>query len=436
MDTDSIQLGSVASLSAPLPEPPSVNTPQQKGVDKGYAWVIMFAMFGTMFFHSPMVSINTLVYQEYLIRFNISAATAGGVLALPDSIRFMSSPAVGLLFQKFSHRTIGMTGAVLLTTGILFFGFATGMWMLYTGSVLYGLGGNMIIMSSFVIIPAYFVRKRGLAMGIGLCGSTVGFILNPLLFSRSFSYFGYTQTLIFIACVTMQVVVTSSLYRPPQTVIKPDTEHTPSDKSKWQLFRERSGLTLLGQPIVVCYMIAVSFLHVMFGVATIFVSGLAIENTNMTSNEIAVVLSIAAFSTFSKLPIGLCFDVQILRPYRMYLFCIGCNISGCLGTLLAFASDKISFTICYVLFFAFLAGTHSQYVTVLGDIVKLEELPNALALTRTVIGVIYLFGPTAAGKIKDVWDSFKYGFISISIIYISIVTGFMLMYFCWKRLKH
>ena len=63
-----------------------------------------------------------------------------------------------------------------------------------------------------------------------------------------------------------------------------------------------------------------------------------------------------------------------------------CVVMSVLGIALTFASQFIVFTVLYVLFYASLVSAHSQMVTVLADVVALEELPYAIALSRTFMG--------------------------------------------------
>ena len=193
------------------------------------------------------------------------------------------------------------------------------------------------------------------------------------------------------------------------------------------------GLNLLRRPVLVHLLIVIALIQTMFSILTIYISGFAIERANMSSNEIATMLSIGAFSEFSKILVGFCFDRRILRPYRMYLYCIGSIGTALIIILLTFTSDMITFTICYVAYIIFLAGTYGQNITVLGDMVTIEELPKAITLSGTIMGISQLFLPPMVGRIKDTWNSFEYGFILYSMIHICGVLSYVIVYFCWSR---
>ena len=145
-------------------------------------------------------------------------------------------------------------------------------------------------------------------------------------------------------------------------------------------------------------LIVIALIQTMYAVVTIYISGLAIERANMSPNEIATTLSTGAFCEFSKILIGFCFDRRILRPYRMYLYCIGCIGTALIVILLTFTSDMITFTICYVSYVICWAGTYSQNVTMLGDMVTIEELPIAITLSRTMMGDFTIAFTSNGGK--------------------------------------
>ena len=404
-----------------------------QNVDGGYAWVILVAVFATVLLHAVIGSTQTLFYQAFLMHFELNAATTGWILSLSLGVRYLTSPIIGYLYKMFSYRTIAMAGAILLSLGLLLTGFACSMWVLYIGTVLLGLGGSMVVMTSLVILPLYFSRKRGTAMSFAMMGNGIGAMIFPPLIARSFSNFGYTQTYIFIACVGLQVLVTAALYRQPIVDTDARCENKPT-KSNWQNVKEATGLHLLARPVLMYLMIVIASILSLSVVAFIFLSGLAMEQANMTATEVATALSITAFSEFSKLPIGFCCDLPKIRPYRMYIFCIGNIVTGLLAIALTFMSNLITFTACYVLFYISTMCTLSQFITMLGDLVNTEELPTTIALSRTLTGVALLLVPPAIGRIKDLCNSFQFGFILLSIIHIVLVIGYAIVYFLWNRL--
>ena len=431
MDTDSAVAISLASLSPPSNESKVKTIP--KSVDRGYAWVVMIAVFATFMINALVAGLGTLYYQAFLVRFNLTATSAGLLLSVGYGIRMMSSPFVGLLYQKFTFRTVAMGASVLFALGVLLQGFATELWMLYIASLLVAIGGNSVSMTSYVILPFYFSRIRGMAFAFCHCGHGIGCMIFPPLVAKSFNSFGYKQTFIFIACIIVNCLVSTALYKPQAADSNSTVSEHNHSKSRWQSLKHALGLNLLRRPVLVHLLIVLALIQTIFSIVMVYLSGLAIERANMSSNEIATTLSIGAFSEFSKILIGFCFDRRLLRPYRMYLYCIFSIGTALIVILLTFTSDMIAFTICYVAYVTFFAGTHSQNVTVLGDMVTIEELPIAITLSRTIMGILQLLIPPMVGRIKDAWNFYQYGFILYSVIHICVVLNYVIVYFCWSR---
>ena len=151
MDTNSALAVSLASQSPP-PNEPKVKT-LQENVDRGYAWVVMIAVFATSLTNAVVNGLLTLYYQAFLVQFNLTATSAGLLISVGYGIRMMSSPFVGLLYQKFTFRTVAMAGSLLFTLGILLQGFATNLGMLYIATLLVATGDNCVLMTSYVILP-------------------------------------------------------------------------------------------------------------------------------------------------------------------------------------------------------------------------------------------------------------------------------------------
>ena len=281
---------------------------------------------------------------------------------------------------------------------------AKSLWTLYIATLLVAIGDNCVVLTSYVVLPFYFSRLRGIALAFTVCGYSTGSMIFPPLVTRSFNSFGYKQTLVCIACIII-------VYK-PQTV---DSNSTVSErnhsKSRWQSMKHALGLNLLQKPVLVHLLIVIALIQTMYAVVTIYISGLAIERANMSPNEIATTLSTGAFCGFSKILTGYCFDQRILRPYCMYLYCIGGIGTALVVILLTFTSDTITFAVCYVSYAICWAGTYSQNVTMLGDTVTIEELPIAITLSRTIMGISQLLLPPMVGRIKDIWHSYQYGFI-------------------------
>lgn len=137
------------------------------------------------------------------------------------------SPFVGVLLDRFSTRLIVLAGAVLMTLGIFAFSrisTLTGMSAIYLlFSVSLVLCG---IISSMYLITRWFVRYRGIAVGIFLLGSSLGgAIFNPLAahFIQSMGWRSAAAVLAGIAAVLLVGPLLIFVRNTPQEMgLRPD----------------------------------------------------------------------------------------------------------------------------------------------------------------------------------------------------------------------
>ena len=418
-------------------------------VDTGYAWVILAAVFIVIVLDYAIEGTSTFMYQQIVLKFNMSVTLAGWVPTMCTSIRLFSSPIVSQLYSTLSCRAVSMLGILLSMVGFMMTAFATHAWMLYLGyGVILGIGSNLIKMSAYVIIAQYFVRRRGLAMSISLTGNAVSVILFPNLVAQSYERYGYTQTVIYLACMHLHTLIPVALYRTQNPNnndngdgivsktedVSPDEidpiadKGTTRNRSNIRSFINQSGIYLLSNGTILSLMATVSTLHASIVLATVFISGLAIERANLTQIQIANVLTYAALADLTKLGIGFCFDRERIRKIRVTLFGLGCVASGVVGILTTFTNNMLSFTLSHCLLFFLYNGMYSQCVTILGDVLPESDLPKALGLCRCMMGIVLIFVPIVVGRIKDVWDSFRYGYILVSSVRMLISLLFLIIY--------
>lgn len=68
--------------------------------------------------------------------------------------------------------------------------------------VFYGIGGNALVMPSINYINEWFVRRRGLALGIAIAGDGTGGVVMPLILQALLSKVGLRWV-----CLTLFFVV-------------------------------------------------------------------------------------------------------------------------------------------------------------------------------------------------------------------------------------
>jgi sugar phosphate permease len=144
-----------------------------------YGWVVVAVAFATM---AVAISARTgfsLLFPELIEEFGWDRGVTAGAF----SIGFLAStamlPLVGVMMDRFGPRIVIPFGAVLVASGFALTTLITTPLGLYLTFGLLAVNGSMamsyIVHSMF--LPKWFVRNRGLAVGVAFAGVGVGGIV-------------------------------------------------------------------------------------------------------------------------------------------------------------------------------------------------------------------------------------------------------------------
>ena len=94
----------------------------------------------------------------------------------------LSQTAAGFLVDRFSARTVLLSGLALLCVAIVLMGFASAFWMLFPLAVLAGIGNCVFHPADLSILTASIRRTRhGRAYGFHTLGGNLGYALAPIV---------------------------------------------------------------------------------------------------------------------------------------------------------------------------------------------------------------------------------------------------------------
>ena len=192
-----------------------------------YGWIIVACAFVTM-----AVSVNartafSLLFPPILAEFGGDRGAVAGVFSFGFLVSAVISPFVGRLMDLKGPRMVVEIGSVLLAIGLVLSTLARAPWHLYlTLGVLVGAGGNFLgygVQSQF--IPNWFVRRRGLAIGLAFSGVGVGSIVLLPWLQVLIAHGGWRSACWSLALIVIVVLVPLNLLlkrRPEDIGLKPD----------------------------------------------------------------------------------------------------------------------------------------------------------------------------------------------------------------------
>lgn len=143
-----------------------------------YGWVIVAVTFVTMGISVNARTSFSLLFAPIIDEFGWERGTTAGAFSFGFLISAILSPAMGRLMDRTGPRTVMELGVVLMAAGLLLAPLTTQPWHLYlTIGVLVGSGSICLGYSGqSLFIPNWFMRRRGLAVGLAFAGVGVGSI--------------------------------------------------------------------------------------------------------------------------------------------------------------------------------------------------------------------------------------------------------------------
>ncbi len=201
-----------------------------------YGWIIVAIAFVTMAIGINARTAFSLLFPEILNEFGWDRGVAAGAFSFGFFVSAFLSPFVGRVMDLKGPRVVVETGVLMLVLGLGLAAFATAQWQIYaTLGIMVSAGANLLgygVQSQF--IPHWFVRRRGLAIGIAFAGVGVGsIILLPwmqILIARD----GWRWACLALALITAVLLFPLNLLlrkRPQDIGLHPDGDAAAAQKT-------------------------------------------------------------------------------------------------------------------------------------------------------------------------------------------------------------
>lgn len=154
------------------------------------------------------------VYQAYYqshILSDISASNISWIGSLQGMLLICVGVFVGPIYDRGYFRFLNMAGSLLIVLGMMMLSISSHYYSVFLSQgLVVGLGCGFVYVPSVAIISTYFTTRRPFAIGIAGCGSAIGGIIYPVIFSRLQPSIGFawaTRVIGFIALGTLLVAV-------------------------------------------------------------------------------------------------------------------------------------------------------------------------------------------------------------------------------------
>ena len=148
-----------------------------------YGWVVVAVAFITLGIGTNTRTAFSLLFPPILAEFGWDRGQTAAAFSVGFVVAALYSPFLGMLMDRFGPRLVIPCSAILMSIGMALATQISQPWHLHlTLGVLVG-GGTIALsyMGHSLFLPHWFVRRRGLALGIAFAGVGVGSIISVSL---------------------------------------------------------------------------------------------------------------------------------------------------------------------------------------------------------------------------------------------------------------
>ena len=373
------------------------------------AFFIMVVMWGILYSFG-------VFFNPVLNEFGWTSAAVSGAYSLAFLLLGMSSIVTGRITDRFGPKMVLIVCGVIFGLGYILMSLISAMWqfyLVYAVMIAVGISGSFVPLVSTV--ARWFVKRRGLMIGIVSSGVGVGIVIIPPVATQLISVYGWRNSYIMVGIAALVLVIPAAflLKRDPGEVGQ--LAYGAGEVEVNNISSGASGLTLR-QAVRTrqLWLLWVTFLFAGFGIQTILVHIVPhVTGLGISAATAAIVLAtVGGFNTAGRVLMGGAADRIGSKPTLLISTIV---ISASFFWLLVarelwmFYPFAVVFGISYGGFLALLSPVAVEIFGLKAAGVLLGFLHLGLAIGETV-------GPVVAGGIYDVTGGYSPAFLIGGII--------------------
>lgn len=337
--------------------------------------------------------------------------TQAGSLATANMLGYLALSAIGgALAARYGPRRVIAAGLALAGAGMLLTGFAAGFFSASLWRAVTGMGSGLSNVAVMGMIAAWFTaRRRGLASGIAVTGSSLGLIFVGPLVPRLLAVYGesgWRTCWLTFGGITLGLAIVCFLFlrnRPADlglTALGTNSEEVPSSVSQTKpLLWSRAYRSAVVWHLGLVY-IAFGFSYVIY--ITFFTKRLIAEAgyTQEAAGQLFMLLG------WCSLLCGVIWGTVSDRIGRKWALMIVYANHAVAFSLFALWPTPPGFTLSAILYGLSAWSIPAIMAATCGDVTGPELAPAAFGLTTIFLGIGQALGPGIGGVLADVTGSF------------------------------
>lgn len=355
------------------------------------------------------------IREDFVSSGAIEAGKAESFIAFGATLTFLlsglSSPIAGWLIQKISLRTMMIFGCFILGGGLLLYSQSTTPTLVYLARILMGGSlGFVGVLANSVLVSNWFVKKRGLALGILLTGTSIGGVLIPQIANPLIQNFGWRTAMILVSLIVWVILLPAIIFlvknKPSDLGLfpdgdEPDVREEIEEKESYTLKPQNQGMTLLEAmktPLFWTFAICAALVfYPIFVTSQQFILYLQTPKIGLTAQQGSYALSMLfAVSVGGKFFFGFLSDK--IFPTRVMLICCTVMFSSTLFLLSLTATTAFIFLIPFGLGYG---GTFVLLQRLVADFFGSRDYPKILGVITVIEVVGAAIGGIITGRLAD-----------------------------------
>jgi MFS family permease len=201
-----------------------------------YGWMVVAVVFVTMAIGVNARTAFSLFFPPIIGEFGWDRGVTAGAFSFGFVVSGFMSPLIGKLMDRYGPRAVMELGVLLMGSGLLLAPLTTQPWHLYlTIGVLVGAGSVCLGYSGqSLFLPNWFIRRRGLAIGIAFAGVGIGSVTLLPWVQHMIEQTGWRTACTAMGIIVLVVLAPINLLlrkRPEDMGLLPDGDAVPTATS-------------------------------------------------------------------------------------------------------------------------------------------------------------------------------------------------------------
>ncbi|KAG4421203.1 hypothetical protein IFR04_005614 [Cadophora malorum] len=335
------------------------------------------------------------VFQEYYSGHLLSDKSASDISWLGSFnlfCMFGGTIVVGYMNDKHGPRILLASGSITIVFALFMTSLCKQYYQFFLAQgLLLGLGLSLVVLPAFAVIPRYFTKHRGLAMGLVVSGSSMGGVIWPITLRNLFTDVGFGWGVRICAFMMLPLLSLAVLaIRVPISASSPNGTHV----------KAKPDFSIVKSPILILLALGLFLVYLGLFSPFFYVTSWTIRLGLDADMGFYMVSIINAASLFGRVLPGLWADR--VGPYNIMV--ISAGLSG-LICMCWTEAKSIAGIVVLSLAYGFASGA---VIGLQGACASLIAKPHqygiVMGFTMGILSIAGLIGSPINGQILDRWD--------------------------------